>query len=136
MKKSEKKNLRQTSTTKDERERLSSEASKEVMCETRRRMEESNLGLTRGLSKLDQLLEATKPIAATVIRKAGKDKDAHDADSATTDFIEVPDNQAQAKALDMLLSLGDYYPDKKFKGTVNVEGSIMAAVAARLGEKK
>jgi hypothetical protein len=105
----------------------SQKAGQEVMCETRRRMEESNLGLTRGLTKLDQLLEATKPISC--IR--GKD-----ADGGTVDFVDVPDNAAQAKALDMLLSLGDYYPDKKFKGTVNVEGSIMAAVAARLGEKK
>ena len=107
---------------------------KRIMCETRRRMEAADLGLGRGLKKLDQLLESTRPIAATVIHQAGKSKGARDADSTTTDFVEVPDNQAQCKALDMLLSLGDYYPDKKIKAEVNHTGSIMAAVASHLSQ--
>jgi hypothetical protein len=109
-------------------------AGKQIMCETRRRMEAADLGLGRGLRKLDQLLESTKPIAATVIHQAGKGKEARDADSTTTDFVEVPDNQTQVKALDILLSLGDYYPDKKIKAEVNHSGSIMAAVASHLSQ--
>ncbi len=112
----------------------SQEAGKQVMCETRRRMEAADLGLGRGLKKLDQLLESTKPIAATVIHQAGKGKGARDADSTTTDFVEVPDNQTQVKALDILLSLGDYYPDKKIKAEVNHSGSIMASVASYLSQ--
>lgn len=107
---------------------------KGIFCETRRRMEAADLGLGRGLKKLDQLLESTKPIAATVIHTAGKNKGAKDADSTTTDFVEVPDNQTQVKALDILLSLGDYYPDKKLKAEVNHTGSIMASVASYLSQ--
>jgi len=99
----------------------------EVMCETRRKMEAAGLGLDRGLTKLDQLLEATKPISCI----KGKD-----ADGGTVDFVDTPDNQAQCKALDMLLSLGDYYPTKKFKGEVNHSGSIMAAVAKHMSGEK
>ena len=109
-------------------------AGKEIMCETRRRMEKADLGLGRGLRKLDQLLESTKPIAATVIHTAGKSKGARDADSVTTDFVDVPDNQTQVKALDILLSLGDYYPDKKIKAEVNHSGNIMASVASYLSQ--
>ena len=112
---------------------IGEEKTKQVMCETRRCMEAADLGLGRGLRKLDQLLESTKPIAATIIHKTGKGKDARDADSTTTDFVEVPDNQAQCKALDILLSLGDYYPDKKIKADVNHSG-IMATVAAYLSQ--
>ncbi len=112
----------------------SATAGKQVMCETRRRMEAADLGLSRRLKKLDQLLESTKPIAATVIHQAGKGKGARDADSTTTDFVEVPDNQTQVKALDILLSLGDYYPDKKIKAEINHSGSIMAAVASHLSQ--
>ncbi len=103
--------------------------SSDIMCETRKAMIKANLGLDRGLTKLDQLLECTKPIAATVVRKSGKSKNAKDADESTTDFIEVPDNQSQAKALDILFTLGDYYPTKKIKADLNHSGSIMAAVA-------
>lgn len=105
------------------------------MCETRKEMIKANLGLDRGLGKLNQLLECTKPIAATVIHKAGKGKGARDADETTMDFVEVPDNQSQAKALDMLFTLGDYYPCKKLKADVNHSGSIMAAVASHLSNK-
>jgi hypothetical protein len=82
------------------------------------------------MEKLDDLLNAQKPIAATVIHKAGKSKGARDADESTTDFIDVPDNQVQIKALDMAFTLRDDYPYKKLKADVNHSGSIMTAVAA------
>lgn len=97
-------------------------------------MEAADLGLGRGLKKLDQLLESTKQIAATVIHTAGKSKGPKEADSVTTDFVEVPDNQTQVKALDILLSLGDYYPEKKIKADLNHTGYIMAAVASQLSQ--
>lgn len=113
---------------------IGDEAAKKAECFVRSEMIKANLGLDRGLEKLSQLLECTKPVAATVVRKSGKSKEQPDADSTTCDFIEVPDNAAQAKALDMLFSLGDYYPDKKLKAEVNHSGSIMAAVAAHLSD--
>ncbi len=116
---------KKNSSTKNSRDletRAGIEAGQEVMCETRRKMEASNLGLDRGLDKLNQLLEATKPISCI----KGKD-----ADGGTVDFIDVPDNQAQAKALDMLLTLGDYYPDKKIKANVNVNADKAIFEAAR-----
>jgi hypothetical protein len=85
------------------------------MCETRRKMEEADLGLDRGLRKLGELLECTKSVSCI----KGKD-----ADGGTVDFVDVPDNPTQAKALDMLLTLGDYYPDKKIKANIRHTGSL------------
>ena len=54
---------------------------------------EKHLPDGRLLTKHEQLLEATKPISARIVGK--------DADEGTDDFIEVPDNPVQAKALEL-----------------------------------
>ncbi|MDD5006428.1 MAG: hypothetical protein PHS33_08040 [Candidatus Omnitrophica bacterium] len=108
------------------------EAGVEARKETLAAMNEMDLGLTRGLSKLNDLLEAQKPIAALIVGKPGKDKKSKDADEATHDFVDVPDNQTQIKALDMLFKLGDHYPSQKIDANVNHQGNIMAAVVNHL----
>lgn len=65
----------------------------------------------RVINKLDQMLECTKPISC--IR--GKE-----ADGGTVDFVDVPDNQAQLKALDMVLDIRGLRAAKKSE--VKVEG--------------
>lgn len=111
-----------SSSGKNNQDEDSIRAGQEVMCETRRKMEAANLGLDRGLSKLNELLEATKPISCI----KGKD-----ADGGTVDFVDVPDNQAQVKALDILLSLGDYYPDKRVKNKHEGEVKLKIEVIDR-----
>lgn len=54
---------------------------------------ERKLPDTKLLSKHEQLLDATKPVSARVTNK--------DAGVDTDDFIEVPDNQTQVKALEL-----------------------------------
>jgi hypothetical protein len=83
----------------------------EIFSATSAAMQAAGLGLDRGLLKLDQLLEATKPISCI----KGKE-----ADGGTVDFVDVPDNQTQVKALDILLTLGDHYPGKKIKAEVSI----------------
>jgi len=83
-----------------------------VMCETRRVMEEAGFTLPALLQDLDRLRHAKKPIAATIINRPGKTKGQRDANSRTTDFIEVDDNATQIKALDMAFTLRDDYPNK------------------------
>jgi hypothetical protein len=78
---------------------------------TQAAMQKADLGLGRGLQKLNQLLEATKPISCI----KGKE-----ADGGTVDIVDVPDNQTQVKALDILLTLGDHYPGKKIKAEVSI----------------
>ena len=87
------------------------EAGLQIMSETQKALEAAGLGLDRGLEKLNQLLEATKPISCI----KGKE-----ADGGTFDFVDVPDNQTQVKALDILLTLGDHYPGKKIKAEVSI----------------
>jgi hypothetical protein len=87
------------------------EAGQQIMSETQKALDAAGLGLGRGLEKLNQLLEATKPISCI----KGKE-----ADGGTVDFVDVPDNQTQVKALDILLTLGDHYPGKKIKAEVSV----------------
>jgi len=108
-------------------------------------LDEMNLGVHRGLSKLDELLEATKPIAALVIGKPGKDKKSKDADEATHDFVDVPDNQTQIKALDMLFKLNGSYPSEKHEvnhtGDINllleqIDGTTTDLPSKRKGKKK
>lgn len=99
----------------------------EVMHETRAAMEKSGMGLDRGLLKLEQLMEATKPISCI----KGKE-----ADGGTVDFVDVPDNQTQIKALDMYFTLRGDKPPKEIKAEVNHSGSIMAAVASHLSNPK
>lgn len=107
---------------------IGEEAARRAECVVRREMEKAGLGLDRGLKKLDELLECTRPISCI----KGKD-----ADGGTVDFVDVPDNPSQAKALDMLFTLGDYYPDKKIKQDLRVEGieDILRALDARDGKK-
>jgi hypothetical protein len=97
----------------EKRKKLSNDAGQEAKCETRRIMESKNLGLDRGLVKLEQLLEATKPIPSAKRM--------------------VPDNQAQGHALDVLLTLGDYYPTKKVKGDLNIKGALNINIIDRFG---
>ena len=64
-------------------------------------------GLTREryMAKLDECLEATKPISCI----KGKD-----ADGGTVDFIDVPDYRVQLDAVKMIISLyGDNAPVKQ-----------------------
>jgi hypothetical protein len=96
------------------------EDGKKIMSETQQALDDAGLGLDRALAKIEQLLEATKPISCI----KGKE-----ADGGTVDFVDVPDNQTQVKALDILLTLGNHYPPKELKAEVNHSGSIMAAVA-------
>jgi hypothetical protein len=113
---------------------LGKKAGEIAMCETKRQMEAAGFTFPRLMEKLNDLMNAQKPIAATVVHKAGKGKGARDADESTTDFIDVPDNQVQIKALDMAFTLRDDYPMKKIKADVNHSGSIMAAVASHLSQ--
>ncbi|HSW65048.1 MAG TPA: hypothetical protein VLH56_17315 [Dissulfurispiraceae bacterium] len=99
-------------------------------------MEKAGFTFQRLMEKLDELMNAQKPIAATVVHKAGKGKGAKDADETTMDFVDVPDNQVQIKALDMAFTLRDDYPCKKIKADVNHFGSIMAAVSAHLSKEQ
>lgn len=91
------------------------EAGIEVMNETRKALLDADLGLSRGLRKLNQLLEATKPR----LRRHLSCIKGKDADGGSVVFVDIPDNQTQIKALDMLLNLGDYYPSKKINAEVN-----------------
>jgi hypothetical protein len=78
---------------------------------TARQRELRRSGLTRKYyrEKLKSLCDATKPISCIVAH--GKEKDA---DSQTTDFIEVPDNAVQLKATIEVIKLwGDYPAEKK-----------------------
>ncbi len=58
-----------------------------------------------------QLIEATKVISAMVIAP-GSGSDLKDAGSMTRDFVEVPDNQAKAKGLEMLYKLRGKFTEK------------------------
>ena len=90
--------------------------------DTERRLKRSGLTRSYYLLKLKALCECTKPISC--IR--GKE-----ADGGTVDFIDVPDNSVQLNAVKTVIALyGDEAPAKH---TVDVAGSLMAAVAARLG---
>jgi hypothetical protein len=114
---------------------ISLQASNNALCKTRQQMEKAGFTFPRLMEKLDDLMNAQKPIAATVVHKAGKGKGAKDADETTMDFVDVPDNQVQIKALDMAFNLRDDYPCKKIKADVNHSGSIMAAVASHLSQE-
>lgn len=111
----------------EKRQELGRDSGREAACETRKQMEAAGFTFQRLMEKLDDLLNAQKPISC--IR--GKE-----ADGGTVDFIDVPDNQAQIKALDMAFTLRDDYPCKKLKADVNHSGSIMAAVAGYLSKEK
>jgi hypothetical protein len=108
---------------KAKREQMGQEAGQQAMSETQKALRVADLGLSRGLIKLNQLLDATKPISCI----KGKD-----ADGGSVDFVDVPDNQTQIKALDILLTLGDHYPAKQIKADVNHSGSLMADVVEYL----
>jgi hypothetical protein len=108
-------------------------------------LDKMNLGLDRGLSKLGELLEATRPIAALIVGKPGKDKKSKEADEATHDFVDVPDNPTQIKALDMLFKLNSAYPSEKHEvthsGDINllleqIDGTTTDLPSKRKGKKK
>lgn len=93
---------------KDENDKLIDQ----VKCATRRAMREHGLEFNYLLSRIKYLCEATKPISC--IR--GKE-----ADGGTVDFVDVPDNAAIAKGVDIALNLGAYYPEKKAKTEVDLK---------------
>lgn len=108
----------------------SNQAADTAICKTRQAMERAGFTFPRLMEKLDDLMNAQKPIAATVVHKAGRGKGAKDADESTTDFINVPDNQVQIKALDMAFTLRDDYPCKKLKADVNHSGGEVVVLSS------
>lgn len=98
---------------------VSKENGQKVMCEWAKRLSRAGLGVKAATKVHKELLEATKPVSCTIVRRSGKDKSAPDADETTTDFIEVPDWAARAKGLDMLYSIHGAYAEKKVKATVD-----------------
>jgi len=76
------------------------------------------------LDRIKYLCEATKPISCIKGREA---------DGGTVDFVDVPDNQAIAKGVDIGLSLGDYYPDKKIKADIKLKGDLKISIIDRFG---
>ena len=82
------------------------QAGKEVISETQQALKDAGMGLPRLVVKLGELLDAQKSISCV----SGKD-----AGTKTMDFIEVPDNATQIKALDMAFELGNHYPPKNQK---------------------
>lgn len=83
-------------------------AAKFAMSQTERELERAGLSLSVGMKKLKALLDAQKTVAGSV------------------DFVEVPDNPTQLKALDMLFTLGDHYPAKKMEhgGEVKIHHDV------------
>ena len=86
-------------------QRITNELNKELL----QHLEEAGLTRPYYIQKLKDLCEATKPISCQIINKAGKDKSAKDADSMTTDFVEIPDNRVQ---LDTIKTIIDLYGDR------------------------
>lgn len=83
---------------------------------------EEKIGVTYGrlVEKGAEHLEATKEISALIIPGKGCKK----ADSKTTDFIEVPDVDAQLKAADYLAKLCGFYPQKESGKPIEIELNI------------
>lgn len=75
------------------------------------------------INKIDQGLEATKTISATVVVKSDdptvKDKQAN---SRTMDFIDVPDYATQHKFLETALKIKNKFPDKFAVGIESTDG--------------
>lgn len=67
-------------------------------------MDKAGLTDDRLFSKLDDLVEAQRTVSAI----GGKD-----ANAGTVDFVDVPDNQVQLKALEMAFKLKDKFPSTK-----------------------
>ena len=86
------------------------QAKDEVISETQQALKAAGMGLPRLVVKLGELLDAQKSISCV----SGKD-----AGTKTMDFIAVPDNATQIKALDMAFNLGDHYPSKKVTADLN-----------------
>lgn len=87
------------------------------------------------IEKFNEWLDATKPIACNVISKAGRDKDQKDADSLTTDFVEVPDYQTQIKAADIITDIRGLRK-RKIDVKHSLDQSLMAVAVQVLGKKK
>jgi hypothetical protein len=104
--------------TKQEQQAIGIQNGIEAVAETRAIMERKGLKLNKGLKKLKDLMEAQKTVSAV----SGKD-----AGAGTVDFVDVPDNPTQIKALDMFFRLrGDYPAEKKdVKHTGNVSINVV-----------
>lgn len=92
-------------------------AAKFAMSQTERELKRAGLSLSFGMKKLKALLDAQKTVSCI----SGKD-----AGAGSVDFVEVPDNPTQLKALDMLFTLGDHYPAKKMEhgGEVKINHDV------------
>lgn len=88
--------------------------------------EKAGIGTSYAVERHRELMEANKPVACNIITKGGKDKDQKDADSLTTDFVEVPDWSARAKGLDMYYSVRGAYAAKKLDATIRGDVSLIA----------
>jgi hypothetical protein len=74
-------------------------------------MDQTGLTDERLSGKLQDLLEAQRTVSAV----GGKD-----ANAGTVDFVDVPDNPVQLKALEIALKLKDKFPSSKVDQTVTV----------------
>ena len=98
----------------------------EVLSETQQELKKAGFGLPKLIVKLGELLEAQKPISCI----KGKE-----ANGGTVDFVDVPDNQTQIKALDMAFELGDHYPSKKVTAEVKHEFGELPVEVSLMFEK-
>ena len=74
------------------------------------------------LTKHEQLLEATKPISARIVGK--------DADEGTDDFIDVPDNQTQAKMVELGYKVKGRLKDTNINTQINIAIPILGDLKA------
>lgn len=103
------------------------EAGQEVVTTRQKIMAQHGLDLSFFCGKIKGLCDATKSVSCI----SGKD-----ADSKTVDFVDVPDNMAIAKGIDLGLNLGGFYPPKELKADVNHSGNIMATVIKVLNDRR
>jgi len=111
--------MKKKAAPKTKAEKEGREALEEIICDRVKLLNNAGITDCRLGQKINDLLDATKPIAATVINKPGKSKSAKDADESTTDFIEVPDNTVQLNTTKLALQLKGYLVEKH---DVKVEG--------------
>jgi hypothetical protein len=82
-----------------------------IKLDTSALMDKAGLTDDRLFEKLDALVEAQRTVSAI----GGKD-----ANAGTVDFVDVPDNPVQLKALEMAFKLKDKFPSSKVDQTVTV----------------
>lgn len=104
------------------------EAGKEVVSDRQKIFKKHGLDLSYYCERIKYLCEATKPISCI----KGKD-----ADGGTVDFVDVPDNSAIARGVDMGLKLGEHYPKEELKVEVKTDlASIIEEARKRVKKEK